>query len=75
MEVTQSCPALCDPMDCSPPGSSVHGISQSRILELVAISFFRESSQPRNQTHISCIAGRFFTTVPLKKPCFSISYH
>ena len=47
---------------CSLPGSSVHGISHVRILEWVAISFFRGSSQPRNQTHISCLAGKFFTT-------------
>ena len=40
-EVTQSCPTLCDPMDCSPPGSSVHGILQARMLEWVAISFSR----------------------------------
>ena len=46
---------LCDPMDCSPPGSSVHGISQARILEWVAISFSRGSSQSRDRTHISCI--------------------
>ena len=45
-EVAQSCPSLCDPVDCSPPGSSVHGILQARILEWVAISFSRESSQP-----------------------------
>ena len=44
----QSCPALCNPMDCSPPGSSVHGIFQARILECVAISFSRRSSQPRD---------------------------
>ena len=56
---------LCDPMDCSPPGSSVHGISQTRILEWVAISSCRGSSQPGDQTHISCIKGRFFTTEPL----------
>ena len=47
-EVAQSCPTLCDPMDYSLPGSSVHGIFQARILEWVAISFSRESSQPRN---------------------------
>ena len=58
MEVTQSCPTLCDPMDCSFPGSSAHGILPARILEWVAISFSRGSSQPRDQT---CIAGRFFT--------------
>ena len=48
--VAQSCPTLCDPMDCSPPGSSVHGILQARILEWVAISFSRGSSQPRDKT-------------------------
>ena len=42
--VVQSCPTLCDPMDCSPPGSSVHGISQARMLEWVVISFSRGSS-------------------------------
>ena len=52
--VTQSCSTLCDPVDCSLPGFSVHGISQTRILEWVAISFSRESSWPRSQTHISC---------------------
>ena len=50
-----------DPMDCNLPGSSVHGISQARILEWVAISFSRGSSQPRDRTRVSCIAGRFFT--------------
>ena len=59
-EVTQSCPTLCDPMDCSSPGSSIHGILQARILEWVAISFSRGSSQPRDQTQVSCIAGRHF---------------
>ena len=59
-EVTQSCPTLCDPMDCSPPGSSVHGILQARILEWVAISFSRGPSQPRDQTQVSRIAGRRF---------------
>ena len=54
----QSCLTLCDPMDCSPPGSSVHGISQARILEWVAISFFRGSSLSRDQTCVSCI-GRW----------------
>ena len=53
--------ALCNPMDCSPPGSSVHGILQARILEWVAISSSRGSSQPRDRTQVSCIAGRFFT--------------
>ena len=48
-------------MDCSPPGSSVHGILQARILEWGAISFSRESSQPSDWTQVSRIAGRFFT--------------
>ena len=61
-EVAQSCLTLCNPLDCSPPGSSVHGISQARMLEWVAISFCRRSSRLRDQTHVSCIAGRFFTT-------------
>ena len=53
--VTKSCLTLCDPMDCSPPGSSVHRISQARILERVAIFFSRQSSGPRDWTRISCI--------------------
>ena len=48
----------CDPVDWSTPGSSVHGIFQARILEWIAISFSRGSSRPRNQTQVSCIAGR-----------------
>ena len=59
-EVTQSCPTLCDPMDCSLPGSSVRGILQARILEWVAISFSRRSSQPRDQTQVSHITGRCY---------------
>ena len=51
----------CNPIDSSPPGFSVHGIFQARILKWVAISFSRGSSQPREQTHVSFIAGRFFT--------------
>ena len=46
----------CDPMDCNPPGSSVHGISQARMLEWVAIPFSRGSSQPRDWTHVSCVS-------------------
>ena len=60
-EVTQLCPTLCDPMDCSPPGSSVHGIFQARVLEWIAISFARGSSWPRDRTRVSCTAGRCFT--------------
>ena len=59
-EVAQSCPTLCDPMDCSLLGSSLHGILQARILELVAISFSRGFSQLRDRTRISRIAGRCF---------------
>ena len=58
IEVTQLCPTLCDPMDCSLQGYSVHWIFQTRVLEWVAISFSRGSSQPRDQTQVSCIAGR-----------------
>ena len=56
--VPQSCPTLCDPMDCSPPGFSIHGIFQAWVLEWVAISFSRGSSRPRDWTRVSCIAGR-----------------
>ena len=60
-EVAQSCPTLCDPMDCSLSGSSVHGIFQARVLEWVAISFSKGSSRPRDWTQVSRIAGRHFT--------------
>ena len=56
-EVAQLCPTLCDPMDYT-----VHGIVQARILELVAFPFSRVSFQPRDQTQVSRIAGRFFTS-------------
>ena len=59
--IIRSCPTLWNPMDCSPPGSSVHGILQARRMEWVAIPSFRGSSQPRNQTQVSRIAGGFFT--------------
>ena len=59
---------LVDPMDCNPSRSSVHGILQARILEWVAIPFFRGSSQPRDWTQVSRIADRFFTPEPLGKP-------
>ena len=57
----QLSPTLCDPMECSLPGSSVHGLLQARILEWVAISYSRGSSRSMDQTQVSCIAGRFFT--------------
>ena len=60
-EVAQSCLTLCDPMDCTPPGTSVHEIFQARIPEWAAISFSRGSSRPRDRTQASYIAGRFFT--------------
>ena len=57
---TQSCPTLCDLMDCHLPGSSVREFLQARILEWVNIPFSRGSSQPRDLTQVSCIAGSFF---------------
>ena len=57
--VTQLC-TMCDTVDCSPTGCSVHGILQSSILEWVVIPFFRGSSQPRDWTQVSCTAGKFF---------------
>ena len=60
-EVAQSCRTLCDPMDCSPPGSSLQGIFQARILEWVAISFSRGASWSRDWTRVSGIVGRRFT--------------
>ena len=65
--VAQPCSTLCNPMDCNLPGSSVHGNFQARILEQVAISYSRGSSQPRNQicaSCVSCIGRRLFTTEP-----------
>ena len=59
--VAKSCLTLWDPMDCSLPGSSVHGILQKRILEWVAVPFSRASSQLMDWNQVSCIAGRFFT--------------
>ena len=61
MKVTQSCPTLSDPMDCSIPGFSVHGIFQARLLEWVAVPFSRGSSQPKGGPQVSLTAGRFFT--------------
>ena len=59
--VTQSCLNLCNPIGCRPPGSSVHGILQARILEWVAIPFFKGPSRPRDQTWVFCIASIFLT--------------
>ena len=76
--VAQSCLTLCNPMDCSPPGSSFHGTLQARILEWVTIPFSRGSSQPRGQNWVSCTAGRFFivwvTRVALFYICACLSF-
>ena len=71
-EVTQSCPTLCDRMDCSLPCSSVHGIFQARILEWVAISFSRRSSWSRDWTQVSRIIGRHFATRKAQVPFSSV---
>ena len=61
LEVAQSCLTLCNPTDCSLPGFSIHGIFQASVLEWVATPFSWGSSQPRDQTRVSCIVGRRFT--------------
>ena len=66
-EVTQSCLTLCDPTECSLPGSSIHGIFKARVLEWVAISFFKGSSWPRDRTQVSHIVGRCFTVWATRK--------
>ena len=65
MLVVQLCLTLCDPMDCGPPGSSVHGILQARILEWVAIPFSRGFSQVRVQIQVSCIAVDSLPSEPI----------
>ena len=72
-EVAQSCPTLWDNVNCSPPGSSVHGILQARILKRVSISFSRGYSWPRDRAHVSCIAGRCFTSEPPGEPAIAIA--
>ena len=77
-KLLQLCPTLCNPMDYSPPGSSVYGILQARILEWVVMPSSRGSSRPRDRTHVSCsscIAGRFFTTEPPGKPIDRHCFH
>ena len=71
-EVTQSCLTLCDPVDWSLPGSSIHGIFQARVLEWVAISFSRGSSWPRDRTRVSHIAGRCFTIWTTPNGCLAL---
>ena len=68
VSVAQACPTLCDPMDCSPPGSSVHGILQARILDWVAISLSRGSSQPRNHPGSPALQGDALLPELLGKP-------
>ena len=65
--VTQSCQTLCNPMDHSSPGSSVHGILQARILQWIPMPSSRSSSQPRDQTRVSHMAGRLVTSEPQGK--------
>ena len=72
--VAKLCLTLCDPMDCSPPGSSVHGISQARILEWVVVPFSRWSSWPRGQTWVFCTAGGFSTAEPPGTPLMYVHH-
>ena len=70
--VTQTCPTLCDPMDCSLPGSSVHGIFQARRLEWVATSYFRGSSWPWDQACLSCISQFWSKAVSVMCACVCV---
>ena len=72
--VTQSCLSFWDTMDCSPPGSSVRGILQARIVDWVAMPSSRGSSQPRDQTQVSCTASRFFTNWATGEVPFNLNY-
>ena len=83
-EVAQLCLTLCDPMDCSLPGSSVHGIFQAVVLEWIAISFSSGSSRPRDGTQVSRIVDRRFTVWATREVCkpeilalssFCLSHH
>ena len=75
MKVAQSCLTLFYPVDCSPPGSSVHGILQAIKMEWVATPFSRGSSQARDRTQISCIAGGFFTVLLCHQGSPYITYY
>ena len=66
--VARLCPTLYDPVDCNPPGSSSMGILQARVLAWIAMPSSRGSSQLRDQTHVSCLAGRLFTIRATRKP-------
>ena len=74
-QLLQSCLILCDPMDCSPPGPSVHVILQARILQWVATPSSRGFSHPRDRTQVSCVSctvSGFFTAEPPAKPSSEI---
>ena len=73
--LAQSCLILCEPVDCSPPSSSIHGILQARILEWTAIPFSRGSSWLRDQTRVSPIGGRFLTVWVTRKPYMAEILH
>ena len=73
-KVTQSCPTLWDPVHCSLPGVSLHGILQARVLECVAISFSRASSRPRDRTWVSCIPGRRFN-LRASREAVGVNFH
>ena len=75
MLVTQSCPTFCNTTDCSPPGSSIHGVFQARVLEWVTMSVSRGSSQRRDQTWVSYIASRFFTIWATQTFGFKMNKH
>ena len=75
VSVGQSCLTLCDPMNCTLPGSSVHGVLQARILEWVVIPFSRGSYQSRDGTWVSHIASRFFTIWTTREPQKCKMYH
>jgi len=68
IEVAQSCLTLCDPVDCSPPGSSIHGIHQARILEWVAISFSRGLPNPGIKHRSPTLQADALTSEPPGKP-------
>ena len=73
--VAQTYPTLCDPMDCHPRGSSVHGILQARVLKWVSMPSSRRSSRATDQTQVSRIAGGFFTVQATRKAClFSLLF-
>ena len=75
VSVTQSCLTLCDPIDCSPPGSSVHGILQARTVEWAVFSYSRGSFQTRDWTQVSCTESRLFTIWATRADLHSIQYY